>query len=147
VMTLIFILFEIAPIFLLISLSFLTSFALYSFMLSANLPIWLIMLAIFVIFAYLFTYTEQKIGILSNKRLIYLLLFSLIILESFLILSYFLIGPISQSLIISTICYLFIGFCYTILARHTDNKFATYVFFTILVITLIFISSGWRGIS
>jgi hypothetical protein len=101
------------------------------------------MIAILFIFGYLFVYTEQKIGILGNKRLIYLVLFSLIILEVFLVLSYFLINPLSQSIIIGAISYLFIGYCYTILAKHTDNRFSTYAMFTAGVIFLVIASSTW----
>jgi len=134
---------EIAPIFLLIFSSFSVSYALYGFLFQFGLPIWLIMLAILIIFGYLFVYTEQKIGILGDKRLIYLILFSIITLEVFLSLNYFLISPISKSLIIATSSYVFVGFCYTILAKHTDNKFTTYLAIAAAVITVIFMTSIW----
>lgn len=134
---------EIAPIFLLIFSSFSIAYALYSFLFQYNLPIWLVMLAILIIFGYLFVYTEQKLGILGDKRLIYLILFSLVTLEVFLALNYFLISPISKSLIIATVSYIFVGFCYTVLAKHTDNKFLTYVFVSTAVIAVIFMTSIW----
>lgn len=140
---LIFTFYEIAPIFLLIFLSFVTSFALYGFLFQFNLQPWLIMLAILIIFSYFFVYTEQKIGILGNKRLIYLLLFSIITLEVFFTLNYFLISPLSKSLIISIISYLFIGFCYTVLAKHDDNKIQTYLLIAGVMIGLIFSTSIW----
>lgn len=101
------------------------------------------MVSILVVFSYLFTYTEQKVGILSNKRLIYLILFSLVILEVFLVLSYFLINPISQSLIIATVSYLFVGFLYTILAKHENHSFTTYLVVASFMIGLIFLTSNW----
>ncbi|MCX6808379.1 MAG: hypothetical protein NTW50_01810 [Candidatus Berkelbacteria bacterium] len=104
------------------------------------------MVGILSVFSYLFAYFEQRIGILGNKRLVYLVLFSLIILEVFLSLSYFLINPIGQSLIIAAISYLFVGFCYTVLAKHTDNKFITYVIFTTIAVGLVFLTSAW-GVS
>ncbi len=134
---------ETSPIFLLIFLSFTSSYALYGFLYQLNLPTPLIMIGILVIFGYLFTYTEQKIGILGNKRLVYLILFSLIILEVFLALSYFLINPLSKSIIIAIVSYLFIGYCYTILAKHTDNKFSVYLFLSIFFISIILLSSSW----
>jgi len=136
---------ESAPIFLLIFLSFTSSFALYGFLYQLNLPTWLIMIAILLIFGYLFTYTEQKIGILGNKRLTYLILFSLIILEVFLALSFFLISPLAQSMVIAIISYLFVGYCYTILARHQDNKFTTYLIISIIAVGVILVSSNWAG--
>lgn len=134
---------EIAPIFILIFSSFSISYALYGFLFQFSFPIWLIMIAILIIFGYLFVYTEQKIGILGDKRLIYLVLFSLITLEVFLSLNYFLISPISKSLIIATSSYVFVGFCYTVLAKHTDNKFQTYLAVAVAVITVIFMTSIW----
>lgn len=141
-----FVWFEIAPIFLLIFLSFLTSYSLYGFLFQFNLPIWLIMVAIMLIFGYIFVYNEQKIGILGDKRLIYLVLFSLIVLEIFFALNYFLISPLSKSLIIASTSYLFIGFCYTVLAKHEDNKILTYVIVAVLMISSVFLSSIWGGI-
>ncbi|MEI6499366.1 MAG: hypothetical protein WCO23_05370 [bacterium] len=143
VVSIYFIFTETYPIYLLIFLSFVTSYAFYGFLYQFNLPPWVIMLAIMVVFSYLFTYMEQKIGILGNKRLIYLVLFSLVILEVFLALSYFLINPLNQSIVISIVCYLFVGFCYTILARHTDNSFRTYLLIAGVSILIIFLSSNW----
>lgn len=134
---------ENAPIFILIYLSFLTSFSLYSFLFQFNLPVWVIMILILILFGYFFYYTEQKIGILGNKRLAYLILFSLIVLEVFFALNYFLISPLSKSLIISTIIYLLIGFCYTILAKHDDKRLKTYLIIATIMIGVVFTSSIW----
>jgi len=136
---------EYSPVFILLFLSFTSSYSFNVFLAQMNLPVWLIMVALLIIFGYLFIYLEQKIGILGNKRLIYLILFSLITLEIFLSLTYFLISPISQSLIIATTSYLFVGFCYTILAKHVDNKFSTYLIISGIVILLVFLTSSWGG--
>lgn len=138
---------ESSAIFTLILLSFISAYAFYTFFLQFDLPLWILMLSILAVFGYLFTYVEQKIGILSNKRLIYLILFSLVVLEVFLILSYFLINPISQSLIIASICYLFIGFCYSVLAKHSDSSFATYSVVTTIIIIAVFITSNWSSLA
>lgn len=142
----IFILKEISAIFLLLLLSFTTSYAFYVFLFLLSLPLWLVMIGILIIFGYLFTYTEQKIGILGNKRLIYLVLFSMIILEVFLALGYFLINPISQSLIITAASYFFVGFCYTVLAKHTDNRFITYILVTFAIVAMTLWVSNWGGL-
>ncbi len=139
----VFICYEIVPAFLLILLSFTTSYALYGFFLSLNVPIWQIMIAILIIFGYLFTYFEQKTGILGNKRLVYLILFSLIILEVFMVMSYFLINPLGQSLVISTVSYLFSGFCFAVLAKREDVRFSTYIIIAVLVIAAVFLTSVW----
>ncbi|MFA5926986.1 MAG: hypothetical protein WCT32_01460 [Patescibacteria group bacterium] len=134
---------EIAPLFLLIFLAFSTSYAFYGFFFQYNLPTWLIMISILVIFGYIFTYTEQKTGILGNKRLIYLILFSLVVLEVFLVLSYFMINPLSQSLIIAATAYLFAGFCFSILAKRDDTSLKTYLWVAISAISAILLTSSW----
>jgi len=137
------IIYEVAPIILLIISSFLVSYSLYGFLFQFGLPLWFVMLSILVIFGYLFVYTEQKIGILGNQRLIYLLLFSIITLEVFLALNYFLISPISKSMIISAVSYIFIGFCYTVLAKHEDKNFLSYIILFGVTVVIIFSTSIW----
>lgn len=137
------IIFEVAPIILLIISSFLVSYSLYGFLFQFGLPLWFVMVTILVIFGYLFVYTEQKIGILGNQRLIYLLLFSIITLEVFLALNYFLISPISKSMIIAAISYIFIGFCYTVLAKHEDKSFLSYIILFGATVAIIFSTSIW----
>lgn len=143
ILAFILVLIEKAPIFILIFLSFLISFSLYSFLFQFNLPVWLVMILILILFGYFFYYTEQRIGILGNKRLVYLVLFSLVTLEVFFALNYFLISPLSKSLIISTISYLLIGFCYTILAKHDDKRLKTYLFIATAMIVFVFVTSIW----
>lgn len=145
-LTLLFIWYEIASIAILIYLSFIVAYSFFVLLFQIGLPVWLVMLGVLIIFGYLFTYAEQKIGILGNKRLIYLLLFSILTLEVFLILTYFMISPINQSLVIATLSYLFIGFCYTVLAKHTDNKFSTYVTSSAIIIMLILLTANWVGV-
>lgn len=141
--SLIFVWLEISPIFLLIFLSFTSSYALYGYLFRYNLPVWLIMLAIFVIFGYIFTFIEQKIGILGNKRLEYLLLFSVTVLEIFIALSYFSINPLGLSLIIASVCYVVIGFCFAILARRPEERFSTYIWIAVIVAAAALLSSTW----
>ncbi|OQA04326.1 MAG: hypothetical protein BWY68_00398 [bacterium ADurb.Bin400] len=134
---------EMAAAFLLIFLSFTSAYALFGFFIQYNLPTWLVMLAVMVIFGFLFMYNEQKLGILGNKRLIYLVLFALIILEVFLMLTYFYINPINQSLIVATVSYLFSGFSLSILAKRSDIKLVSYVWIALAATLAILLSSNW----
>lgn len=137
---------ELSAIFILIYLSFTTAYAFNVVLFQFTLPFYLAMIGVLVIYGYLFTYMEQKIGILGNKRLVYLVLFSLIVLEVFLITSFFLISPTNQSLIIATLSYLFVGYCYTILAKHSDSNFIHYVVLSILSLIAIFLTSDWSAL-
>ena len=141
--SLIFILLEVGSIFLVIFLSFTSSYSLFGLFSTRDLPTWLFMVAILVIFGYLFTYMEQKMGILGNQRLIYLVLFALVILEVFLALTYFQINPLSLSLIISVVCYLFIGFCFSVLAQRHEAKLSNYLVIAGVVIGAVLATSTW----
>lgn len=144
ILTIVFTIIEVAPLFLLIYLSFIVSYAFYGFLFQYNLPVWLEMLGIAIIFGYIYLYVEQKIGILGNKRLIYLILFCLLTLEVFLCLSYFLINPLSKSLVIGAVTYLFIGFIYNVLAKH-ESKISIYVLVSSFIIFIIFLTASWGG--
>jgi hypothetical protein len=71
------------------------------------------------------------------------LLFSLLILELFLILSYFLINPLNRSLIIALAAYLLSGFCFTIIPDKKTNSFSTYVTLFWMMIAVLLLTSSW----
>lgn len=131
------------PLIVLIFLSFTSAFALYGFLFYFNLPLWIVMLASLFLYGYLFTYLEQKIGILGRERLIYLLLFSLLILEMFLVLSYFLISPLNRSLIIALSSYLLSGFCYSIIEEKRPKSFPPYIWMFCIIIALLLFTANW----
>lgn len=131
------------PLIVLIFLSFTSAFALYGFLFYFNLPLWIVMLASLFLYGYLFTYLEQKIGILGPERLIYLLLFSLLILEMFLVLSYFLISPLNRSLIIALSSYLLAGFCFSIIEEKKPKSFPAYLWTFWIMIALLLFTAIW----
>ena len=104
-----------------IFLSFQTSYVLYGYMLVNNLPSWLIMLGVLIISMYLFSYIEQKIEIAPEQKGILNIIFSLVVLETFLFLGYFLISPINRSLVIASVVYLIHGYCDIVLKNHENN--------------------------
>lgn len=131
------------PLIVLVFLSFISAFALYGFLFYFNLPLWIIMIASLLLYGYFFTYLEQKIGILGKERLIYLLLFSLAILEMFLILSYFLISPLNRSLIIALSSYLLAGFCFSVIEEKKPKAFPPYIWTFSVMIVLLLLSANW----
>ena len=134
---------EVLILYLVSFLTFAGSYALYGFLFSFNLPLWVVMIALFLIFAYIFTYLEQKSDILGKNKLVYLLIFSLIVLEVFLFLSYFLISPINRSLIITLVVYVISGFTFWVLRKNDVKNFSVYVYLSILVMMAILISAKW----
>jgi len=132
---------ELSPLFLLIFLSFTTSFALYGFLFFLNLPLWIIMIFGLLVYAYLFTFFEQKVDVLNPEQLIYLALFALIIAETFIFISYYLISPINRSLIIALVAYLLAGFCLSIIEKKSIKQFNIYLLIFSVVFLLIIITA------
>lgn len=134
---------EVLILYLVSFLTFTGSYALYGFLFSFNLPLWVVMIAILLIFGYIFTYLEQKSDILGKNKLVYLFIFSLIVLEVFLFLSYFLISPINRSLIITLVVYVISGFSFWVLRKDDLKNFSAYVYLSVLVMMTILISAKW----
>ena len=142
--TLFLIYFERSPSTILIFLSFASSYALYSFLYYFSLPLWVIMIGAFIIFGYLFLYTEQILTILGSERLVYLLVFNLIILELFIFLSYVLIDPLNRSLIIGVSSYLFLGYCLDYVDKSLPNRFLNFIYIFLILLALILITANWQ---
>lgn len=141
--TLISIIWDFYTLFIVVFLGFVSSYALYGYFFSLNLPIWVIMLAIFIVFGYLFLYLENKSEILKDLKYIYFFIFGLIILETFLFLSYFLISPINRSLIISSIVYIISGYCFWVLGQKNMKNFSAYIYISLIAICSVLVSARW----
>lgn len=133
---------ELSPFFLLIFLSFTSAYSLYGFLFFLNLPLWAVIIAALIIFGYLFACFEQKFDFLKPEQAIYLVIFGLIIAETFLFLSYLLIDPLNRSLIISLVSYLIAGFCLTIIDKNHFKEFSIYlVVFMIAYLAIVLTTS------
>jgi hypothetical protein len=137
---------EYIPLAVTIALSFSCAYALYGFLFYFNLPLWVILIAALIIYSYLFTYFEQKSSILGIERLVYLALFGLIITETFLFLSYFLISPINRSLIVALVVYAIIGFVTTIIKSGEHKKFYTYSLSAAILMLICLLTANWGSI-
>lgn len=90
-----------------------------------------------LVFGYLFTFFEQKVDILKPEQLIYLALFDLIIAETFIFISYYLISPLNRSLIIALVSYLLAGFCLSVIEMKDNKRFLVYLMMFAAVFLLI----------
>ena len=133
---------ELSPFFLLIFLSFTSAYSLYGFLFFLNLPLWVIIIAALIVFGYLFACFEQKFDFLKPEQAIYLLIFGLIIAETFLFLSYLLIDPLNRSLIVTLVSYLIAGFCLTLIGKNNFKDFSLYlVVFMVAYLTIVLTTS------
>ena len=138
--------FEIGFLFSIIFLSFLSTFVLYGYLFAYNLPLWLVMIGFFLVHSYLFFYLEQKSEIVANLKMIYLFLFSLLVLELFLFLSYFLISPLNRSFLIAALVYFISGFTSVIIAKKESSGIIPFVLIFSLLFVMILLSANWGAI-
>ena len=96
-----------------------------------------------VIYGYYFTYFEQKVDVLKPEQLIYLALFALIIAETFIFISFYLISPLNRSLIIALVAYLLAGFCLSIIEKKNLKQFYIYLFVFAIVLLLVIATASF----
>lgn len=137
------VLFEKNSHFIIIYLSFITAYVLYGYVLVNNFPFWLMMVGILLIYLYLYGYLEQMIDIISGEKLIYLLIFALISVETFLFLGYFIISPINRSLILSASVYIMYGFLDTIYNKKNPRLLVPYVLVFVSVFVTMLLTATW----
>jgi len=94
-----------------------------------------------LVYGYLFAYFEQKVDTLKPEQSIYLALFALIIAETFIFISYYLISPLNRSLIIALVAYLLAGFCLSIIEKKDIKTFFVYLSVFAVVLLLIVITA------
>ena len=129
--------------FVVIFLSFQTSYVFYGYMLVNNLPSWLIMLGVLVISFFLLSYVEQKNDTLLQHKALFKVIYSLLILETFLFLGYFLISPINRSLIIALTLYLIVGFNEDVVQKKQIGKMVNYLFIFLVNFVTIILTASW----
>jgi len=129
-----------------IYLSFLTAYVLYGYTSVNNLPTWLIMAGVLVIYLYLFANLEQKMEFITGQRLIYLFIFALLSLETFIFLSYFIISPINRSLILAMVVYTICGFCDSIISQKKPKLMLSYLLVFLIVFVTMLLTAAWGQI-
>ncbi len=129
--------------FIVVFLSFISSYVLYNYMLVNNLPAWLIMISILIIFLYIFGYLEKVINFPEGINFIFLLVFSLATLETFLFLGYFLISPLNRSLLLAMTVYIIYGFCDNVIEKQKPKQLITFIVVFLVVFVTMLVTASW----
>lgn len=137
------IIFERATHFVIIYLAFITADSMYNLMFVNNLPIWLIMLGILLVYLYLYACLEQKIDIIDKEKGAILVVYSLISTEVFLFLGYFFISPINRSMLLALTVYLLYGFSNSLANNHNIKFFKSYILVFIIVFVTMILTASW----
>jgi len=130
-------------LFVLYFLSFINFYAFYGLLFTYNLPLYVIMLGIALVFGVSFLFLGQKF-VNRNFFYLYLLFFVIIILELFLTLSFWLVNPLTRSLVMVVFVYLLFGFWISISDQQFDKiSFRNYLIISIIVLVMIMLTVGW----
>ena len=131
-------------LFLLLFINFTNLYAFYGFLFTYNLPLYIVMIGLAIVSgASFFILGRKMIGEEKNFLLI-LVFFVLAMLELYLALSYWLINPLSRSLIILVFIYLFSGFLSSIKGEIFAKKnFRTYLLTAIIILIVLVFTISW----
>jgi len=129
---------------LLFLINFTNIYAFYGLLFSYNLPLWLIMLGIIFVTSATFIILSDKILTEKSHFMLTLVFYVLSMLEFYLALSYWLVNPLTRSLIMSVFVYIFVGFLSSIKGEIFSGKnFRTYIYFAILVMIMLIFTISW----
>lgn len=140
------VLFEKSAHFTVIYISFVTAYVLYGYILINNFPVWLMMIGILLVYLYLYSYLEQMFPMVGRERTIYLLIFSLVSVETFLFLGYFIISPINRSLILAATVYIIYGFLDSLISRKKVAAMVPYILVFSLVFVTMLLTASWGNL-
>lgn len=128
---------------LLYFINFINFYAFYGLLFTYNLPLYLVMIALILVSGASFILLGEKI-IKVDHFYLYLILFVIVILELFLTLSYWLINPLTRSLVLVISVYLLFGF-WTSIFNNQFNKdsFRNYLIVAAIVMFVILLTVSW----
>lgn len=127
-------------------INFISSYVLFSYLLLGNAPVWLVMLPVLVINIYLFSYLPNLQEAEMEIRNIYLIVYSLVVVEIFLFMGYFVLSPINRSLVLTLCLYLIYGYNDRVIRENDRQGFYRYIMVFFLIFVTIVLSASWGNI-
>ena len=133
-------------IILVLYLNFISSYVLFGYILLGNVPVWLVMIGVLAINIYLNCDLISNNNLDENARKIYLVVYSLLIIEVFLFMGYFILSPANRSLILTLCLYLIYGYNEEVINKVTYSGFYRYIVVFFLIFVTIVLSASWGNI-
>ncbi len=135
---------EQAGYFVLILITFYNSYFLYGLQSATELPLWLLLLILASVLGFTFFLLKQQFVSDNENSFLVLIFFLISMMEIYLSLSYWLINPLTKSLIMGVFSYLFAGY---LANTHSDGvvdkKFYRYIYLAIIVLAALFFTVSW----
>lgn len=133
-----------AEYFILTTIIFSGSYLFYGIESTYGLPLWLVLIGLIVVFGAAFWFLGQRLVASRENFLLVLTFFLISILELYLTLSFWLINPLTKSLIMSVFSYIFVGYISNISENeNVDRKFFAYVYTAIIVLSILVFTVSW----
>lgn len=125
---------------------YLVSLAVYQLVFFANLPLWFLILCLALLGGAVFGYGLWARRVEKRTLWAYLLLFVLIIVEVFVILSFWQEAfPLYKALILALLYYIYMGLLdFKLRGERLKNKYLGFLIFALIVFILIIFSIDWR---
>lgn len=118
----------------------------YGYILINNSPIWIIMI-LFLGLNYFFMVNVGQISKLqSHDKRIAIAVYSLIMLEVFYLLGYFILSPMNRSLLIVLVLYLIYGYNEQVVEKRFLAGFYRYLLVFFVIFVTIVLSASWGKI-
>lgn len=133
-----------AEYFVLITIIISSAYFFYGVESAFGLPLWTILLGLILFLGATFWCLSRKLVKSENNFLLILIFFLLSMLEIYLALSYWLINPLTKSLIAGVFAYLFAGFLANVSDENIiDGKFMIYIYIAIFTLLILVFTVSW----
>jgi hypothetical protein len=130
--------------FILIDIIFSFSYFFYGLQSATGFPLWSIIICLAIILALAFWFLAQQFSPASENFALVLTFFAISLLELYLALSFWLINPLTKSLIMGIFGYVFTGYLVNISGKdQISRKFMTYVYTAVFVLAILVFTVSW----
>ncbi|MCX6810762.1 MAG: hypothetical protein NTY30_03475 [Candidatus Berkelbacteria bacterium] len=142
--TLYFTLTESSGYFVLILITFSSTYFFYGLQFAYGFPLWAILIGLGFFLVLTFWFLGRQLIANNGNFLLVLTFFLISILEIYLALSFWLINPLTKSLMMGIFSYLFAGYLSNISDTDTiNNKFSIYLYIAIFTLLILVFTVSW----
>ena len=133
-----------AEYFVLIDIIFSLTYFFYGLGSAFGLPLWVVLIGLAIVTGTVFWFLARKLIIINENFSLVLTFFLLSILELYLALSFWLINPLTKSLIIGIFTYVFTGYLANISEKNqVGRSFLGYIYTAVFVLLLLVLTVSW----
>lgn len=127
-----------------IIITFSNSYSFYGLQSVNGIPSWLVLIGLAIVLALTFWFLGRQLVLNDENYSLVLTFFLISMLEIYLALSFWLINPLTKSLMMGIFAYLFAGYLMNISNDRTfDKKFYSYIYTAVIVLAILIFTVSW----